>query len=89
MLEFRKWHLILRFLVSWPELPLLMEEREKKLVCGGKKGEREQCMRLLCPDAQWFKPGGQGIGRRLTRALLSADDNGSCSWIPGDFWDLG
>ena len=53
-----------------------MEEREKKLVCGGEKGEREQCVHYCVPILS-----SQGIGRRPTQALLSADDNGSCSWI--------
>ena len=58
----RKWHLILRCLLSWPELPLLMEEKEKKLVCGGEEGEGSLCA-LLCPILR-FKSGGQGTGRR-------------------------
>lgn len=56
----RKWHLILRCLVSWPELPLLMAEREKKLVCGGEKGETSVCA-LLCPILR----GSSGAARGL------------------------
>lgn len=36
------------------------------------------------PDTQEFKLGGQGIGRWLMQAWLSAGDDGSCSWIPRD-----
>ena len=59
-LEFRKWHLILRCLLSWPELPLLMEEKEKKLVCGDEKGESSLCA-LLCPILRGLSRAARGL----------------------------
>ena len=56
----RKWHLILRCLLSWPELPLLMEEKEKKLVCGDEKGESSLCA-LLCPILRGLSRAARGL----------------------------
>lgn len=38
-------------------------------------------MCALLAQSQRFKLGGQGIGRWLMQAWLSAGDDGSCSWI--------
>ena len=70
--------------MSWSELPLLVEEREKQLGCGGEKGERAARVHYGFP----IFSGGSWVARgwQIADASLPVDDNGSCSWSPGDFW---